>query len=69
LAVLAASGLAATCPAQAGAREYDTKPITDARLLAKLRREGRLPDTYRKGRCCYDLAGDPGAVYDHVTWR
>lgn len=55
--------------AEAAPREYDTKPITDAKVIAKMRREGKLPDSYVKGRCRYDLGGDPGAAYYHVTCR
>jgi hypothetical protein len=38
-------------------------PIVGEKLTGKLRREGRLPDTFVCGRCRYDLRGDPGAAY------
>jgi hypothetical protein len=41
----------------------EQRPITDAKLLAKMRRDGKLPDKFVCGRCEYDLAGDPGAAY------
>jgi hypothetical protein len=38
-------------------------PITGAARIAKMRREGRLPDTFVRGRCTYELGGDPGVVF------
>ena len=38
-------------------------PIIGEKLTGKLRREGRLPDSFACGRCRYDLGGDPGAAY------
>lgn len=61
--------IAAAQPAAAAAREFDTKPITNAAQIAKMRREGKLPDSYTKNGCRYDLAGDEGAAYYHVTCR
>ena len=42
-------------------------PITDAELLAEMRR--RLAVTFACGRCRYDLAGDPTAAYYVKTCR
>lgn len=44
-------------------------PIMGAALLAKMRREGKLPDRFVCGRCEYDLAGDPGAAYYVMTCK
>jgi hypothetical protein len=41
----------------------DKHPITGTARLAKMRRDGKLPDRFVCGRCAYDLAGDPGAAY------
>ena len=43
--------------------------ILDSKLIAKLRREGKLPDKFVCGRCQYDLRGDPGAAYYVKTCR
>ena len=68
VALVAVSICLVIAPAlQAKAREYDTKPITDPVLIAKMRQEGRLPDTYTKGNCRFELGGDEGAAYYHVT--
>ena len=37
--------------------------------LARMRKNGELPDTLRAGRCRYDLAGDPGVAYYVRTCR
>ncbi|MGH1574008.1 hypothetical protein ACRAWG_29365 [Methylobacterium sp. P31] len=67
---LALLAFAPAGPASAGnAKEYDTKPITNPAVIARMRQEGRLPDSYTKRNCRYDLAGDPGAAYYHVTCR
>ena len=47
----------------------DAHPILDSKLIAKLRREGKLPDKFMCGRCQYDLRGDPGAAYYVKTCR
>jgi hypothetical protein len=47
----------------------EANPITGTARLAKMRREGRLPDTFVRGRCEYSLAGDPGAAYYVKTCR
>jgi hypothetical protein len=44
-------------------------PILDSKLIAKLRRDGKLPDKFVCGRCQYDLRGDPGAAYYVKTCR
>lgn len=44
-------------------------PIVGEKLLANMRREGKLPDKFVCGRCAYDLAGDPGAAYYVKTCR
>jgi hypothetical protein len=44
-------------------------PIIGAERLAKMRREGRLPDSFVCGRCEYSLGGDPGAAYYVKTCR
>jgi hypothetical protein len=44
-------------------------PITGVERLAKMRREGRLPDTFVRGDCTYNLAGDPGVAYYEKTCR
>jgi hypothetical protein len=41
----------------------EAHPIVGAERLAKMRREGRLPDTFKRNGCTYNLAGDPGAAY------
>ena len=47
----------------------EAHPILDSKLIAKLRREGKLPDKFACGRCQYDLRGDPGAAYYVKTCR
>ena len=44
-------------------------PIIGAERLAKMRREGLLPDRFVCGRCEYSLGGDPGAAYYVKTCR
>ncbi len=41
----------------------EASPIRGEARLAKMRREGRLPDTFTRGTCRYDLAGDPAVAY------
>ncbi len=41
----------------------EASPIRGEARLAKMRREGRLPDTFRRGGCRYNLAGDPAVAY------
>jgi hypothetical protein len=41
----------------------EAKPITGETRLATMRREGRLPDTFKRGGCRFDLGGDSGAAY------
>jgi hypothetical protein len=41
----------------------EARPIIGTEILAKMRREGRLPDRFVCGRCEYNLGGDPGAAY------
>lgn len=41
----------------------EANPITGEKRLARMRREGKLPDTFVRGRCTYSLGGDPGAAY------
>jgi len=38
-------------------------PVFGAERLAKMRKEGRLPDKFVCGPCEYNLGGDPGAAY------
>ena len=40
----------------------ESHPIRGEARLAKMRREGRLPDTFTRGRCRYD-SGDPEVAY------
>lgn len=47
----------------------EAHPIFGEKRLAKMRREGRLPDTFVRGRCEYNLAGDPGVAYYVKTCR
>jgi hypothetical protein len=47
----------------------EARPIIGAKLLAKMRREGRLPDSFVCGRCEYNLGGDPGVAYYVKTCR
>ena len=41
----------------------ESNPIRGEARLAKMRQEGRLPDTFRRDGCRYDLAGDPAVAY------
>jgi hypothetical protein len=41
----------------------EANPITGEKRLARMRREGKLPDSFVRGRCTYNLAGDPAAAY------
>ena len=41
----------------------EASPLRGEARLAKMRREGRLPDTFTRGACRYDLAGDPAVAY------
>jgi hypothetical protein len=41
----------------------EAHPITGAARLARMRKEGRLPDRFVCGRCEYLLGGDPGAAF------
>lgn len=45
--------------------EIPTKanPIRGDARLARMRREGRLPDSFDRGGCRYDPAGDPAVAY------
>jgi len=47
----------------------EASPIVGEKRLAKMRREGKLPDTFVRGPCTYNLAGDPGAAYYVKTCR
>ena len=47
----------------------EVSPIVGEKRLAKMRREGKLPDTFVRGPCTYNLAGDPGAAYYVKTCR
>jgi hypothetical protein len=47
----------------------EAHPILDAKLISRMRADGRLPDTFVCGRCRYDIGGDPGAVYYVKTCR
>jgi hypothetical protein len=47
----------------------EAHPIIGEARIAKMRREGGLPDTFVRGRCLYELAGDPGAAYYVRTCR
>jgi len=47
----------------------EASPIVGEKRLAKMRREGKLPDTFVRGSCTYNLAGDPGAAYYVKTCR
>jgi hypothetical protein len=52
-----------------GAIPSASNPIRDAKRLARMRREGKLPDSFVRGGCRYNLAGDPGAAYYVKTCR
>jgi hypothetical protein len=41
----------------------EANPIRDTQRLMKMRRQGKLPDTFVRGRCKYNIAGDSGATY------
>lgn len=41
----------------------EAKPITGEKRLARMREAGKLPDTFVRGRCTYNLAGDIAAAY------
>jgi hypothetical protein len=56
LVAAATSSFTGTIPTEA-------RPITGEARIAKMRAEGRLPDTFVRGRCTYNLAGDPAVVY------
>jgi hypothetical protein len=47
----------------------EANPITGEKRLARMRRDGKLPDTFLRGRCTYNLAGDTGAAYYVKTCR
>ena len=47
----------------------EAHPITGEKKLARMRSEGKLPDTFVRGPCTYNLAGDPGAAYYVKTCR
>lgn len=41
----------------------EDSPLTGEDRLAKMRREGRLPDRFTRNGCAYLLAGDPAVAY------
>ena len=41
----------------------EASPIRGEANLARMRREGCLADSFKRGACRYDLAGDPAAAY------
>jgi hypothetical protein len=47
----------------------EAHPIRGVERLAKMRRDGHLPDTFVRGHCTYNLAGDPGVAYYAKTCR
>jgi hypothetical protein len=47
----------------------EAHPIFGTKLLARMRKTGRLPDTFVCGGCTYNLGGDPGAAYYAKTCR
>jgi hypothetical protein len=47
----------------------EANPIVGEKRLATMRRAGKLPDTFLRGRCTYNLAGDTGAAYYVKTCR
>jgi hypothetical protein len=47
----------------------EARPIIGVKRLAKMRREGKLPDTFVRRPCTYNLAGDTGAAYYVKTCR
>jgi hypothetical protein len=59
---VAASGFKGTIPTEA-------HPLRGEARLASMRRAGRLPDTFVRGRCTYNLAGDPEVAYYVKTCR
>jgi hypothetical protein len=43
----------------------EDRPIYGEARLKKMRKEGKLPDTFVCGRYRYNLGGDPGAAWYH----
>jgi len=41
----------------------EANPLRDRALIEELREQGRLLDSFKCGRCRYDLAGDADATY------
>lgn len=41
----------------------EANPIRGGALIAELREQGRLLDSFKCGRCRYDLIGEPEAAY------
>jgi hypothetical protein len=41
----------------------EANPLRDRALIAELRQRGRLLDSFKCGRCRYDLAGHADAAY------
>jgi hypothetical protein len=52
-----------------GSIPTQANPIRDAKRLARMRSQGKLPDSFVRGRCRYNLGGDPGAAYYIKTCR
>ena len=47
----------------------EANPIRDATLFEQLRQDGWLVDSFKCGRCSYDLAGDLSSAYYLRTCR
>jgi hypothetical protein len=43
----------------------EDRPIYGEARLKKMRKEGKLPDTFACGRYRYNLGGDPGTAWYH----
>jgi hypothetical protein len=41
----------------------EDKPLYDRARIKQLRDAGKLPDTFVRGRCTYNLGGDPGTAW------
>ena len=47
----------------------EDNPLVGEARIKQLRRAGKLPDVFVRGRCTYDLGGDPATVWYHRTCK
>lgn len=47
----------------------EDKPLYDKARIKQLRDAGKLPDTFVRGRCTYNIGGDPGTVWYHRSCK